>query len=147
MRSPSSSPASCRSTAAGIRRKYLFGESYGTTRSAVLANILENEDSVDLNGVILLSQILSFDTSIDGPEFNPGIDLPYELALPTFAATAFYPHKLAQPPAVLEPLLKEVEQCALGDYAQALLHGSRLGDAQKQAVAAKLHGYIGLPVA
>src|SRR5690242_4208017 len=57
--------------------KYLFGESYGTTRSAVVSNILTNEDSVDLNGVILLSQILSFDTSIDGPEFNPGIDLPY----------------------------------------------------------------------
>lgn len=69
--------------------KYLFGESYGTTRSAVLANILENEASVDLNGVILLSQILSFDTSIDGPQFNPGVDLPYVVALPTFAATAF----------------------------------------------------------
>ena len=102
--------------------KYLFGESYGTTRSAVLANILENEDSVDLNGVILLSQILSFDTSIDGPEFNPGIDLPYVLALPTFAATAYYHHQLPQPPAALEPFLKEVEQYAIGDYAQALMH-------------------------
>ncbi|MEO9078505.1 MAG: peptidase S10, partial [Rhodanobacter sp.] len=79
--------------------KYLFGESYGTTRSAVVANILENEDSVDLNGVILLSQILSFDTSVDGAEFNPGVDLPYELGLPTYAATAFYHHKLPQQPA------------------------------------------------
>ena len=127
--------------------KYLFGESYGTTRSAVLANILENEDSVDVNGVILLSQILSFDTSIDGPEFNPGIDLPYALALPTFAATAFYHHKLPQQPVELEPFLKEVEQYAMGDYTQALLAGSRLGDAQKQTVAEKLHQYTGLPVA
>ncbi|MGB5851836.1 MAG: peptidase S10 [Rhodanobacter sp.] len=127
--------------------KYLFGESYGTTRSAVLANILENEDSVDLNGVILLSQILSFDTSIDGPEFNPGIDLPYELALPTFAATAFYHHKLPQQPAALEPFLREVEQYALGEYAQALMAGSRLDDARKRAVAQKLHQYTGLPVA
>ncbi|THD08510.1 S10 family peptidase [Rhodanobacter lindaniclasticus] len=127
--------------------KYLFGESYGTTRSAVLANILENEDSVDLNGVILLSQILSFDTSIDGPEFNPGIDLPYELGLPTFAATAFYHHKLPQQPAALEPFLREVEQYAMGDYAQALMAGSRLDDARKQAVAEKLHQYTGLPVA
>ncbi len=127
--------------------KYLFGESYGTTRSAVLANILENDDSVDLNGVILLSQILSFDTSIDGPEFNPGIDLPYELALPTFAATAFYHRQLPQQPAALEPFLDEVKQYALGDYAQALMAGSRLGDAQKQAVAQKLHQYTGLPVA
>lgn len=127
--------------------KYLFGESYGTTRSAVVANILTNEDSVDLNGVILLSQILSFDTSIDGPEFNPGIDLPYVLGLPTYAATAFYHHKLPQQPAALEPFLREVEAYALGPYAQALMAGSRLGDAQKQAVAAKLHEYTGLPVA
>jgi carboxypeptidase C (cathepsin A) len=127
--------------------KYLFGESYGTTRSAVLANILENENSVDLNGVILLSQILSFDTSIDGPQFNPGIDLPYELALPTFAATAFYHHKLPQQPAALEPFLEEVKQYALGDYAQAMMAGSRLSDAQKQTVAEKLHQYTGLPVA
>lgn len=127
--------------------KYLFGESYGTTRSAVLANILENEDSVDLNGVILLSQILNFDTSVDGPEFNPGIDLPYELGLPTYAATAFYHHKLPQQPAALEPFLREVEQYATGDYAQALMAGSRLPDAQKQAVAEKLHQYTGLPVA
>ncbi len=127
--------------------KYLFGESYGTTRSAVVANILINEDSVDLNGVILLSQILSFDTSIDGPEFNPGIDLPYALGLPTYAATAFYHHKLPQQPAALEPFLREVEAYALGPYAQALLTGSRLGAAQKQTVAEKLHDYTGLPVA
>ncbi|MGN2243483.1 S10 family peptidase [Frateuria sp. GZRR33] len=126
--------------------KYLFGESYGTTRSAVLANILENDDSVDLNGVVLLSQILSFDTSIDGPEFNPGVDLPYVLALPTFAATAYYHHKLPQPPAQLEPFLREVEQYALGDYASALMQGANLDPARKRAVAEKLHQYTGLPV-
>jgi carboxypeptidase C (cathepsin A) len=127
--------------------KYLFGESYGTTRSAVVANLLTNEDSIYLNGVILLSQILSFDTSIDGAEFNPGIDLPYELGLPTYPATAFYHHKLPRQLAGMEPFLREVEQYALGDYAQALLQGSRLGVAQKQAVAEKLHQYTGLPVA
>jgi carboxypeptidase C (cathepsin A) len=127
--------------------KYLFGESYGTTRSAVLANDLENEDSVDLNGVILLSQILNFDTSIDGPDQNPGVDLPYELALPTFAATAYYHHKLPQQPAELEPFLQGVEQFALGEYTQALMQGSRLDDTRKQAVAEKLHQYTGLPVA
>ena len=41
--------------------KYLFGESYGTTRSAVLSRLLQTEKMVDLNGVILLSQILCFD--------------------------------------------------------------------------------------
>ena len=127
--------------------KYLFGESYGTTRSAVVANDLENENSVDLNGVILLSQILNFDTSVDGADQNPGVDLPYELALPTYAATAYYHHKLPQQPAALEPFLQEVEQFALGDYAQALMAGSRLDDARKQAMAEKLHQYTGLPVA
>jgi len=41
--------------------KYLFGESYGTTRSAALAYILEHEKSLDLNGIVLLSQVLNFD--------------------------------------------------------------------------------------
>ena len=52
--------------------KYLFGESYGTPRSAVLINQLESERSIDFNGVILLSQILNFDLSPDRPTGNPG---------------------------------------------------------------------------
>ena len=87
--------------------KYLFGESYGTTRSAALANILQSEKSLDLNGIILLSQILNFDDSVDQPQFNPGVDLPYALALPTYTATAWYHHKLPNQPAELEPLLKD----------------------------------------
>ncbi len=106
--------------------KYLFGESYGTTRAAALANILQSEKSLDLNGIILLSQILNFDDSADAPQFNPGIDLPYVLALPTYAATAWYHHKLPNQPAALEPLLREVENFALTDYAQALAAGSTL---------------------
>ena len=124
--------------------KYLFGESYGTTRSAVLANVLQGEKSLDLNGVILLSQILNFDTSADAPQFNPGVDLPYVLALPTYTATAWYHHKLANPPAVLEPLLREVENFALTEYAAALAQGARLAPDRKSAVAAKLSAYTGL---
>lgn len=127
--------------------KYLFGESYGTTRSAVLSNILTNEDSVDLNGVILLSQILNFDTSIDGPERNPGVDLPYALALPTYAATAWYHHKLPNPPADLKTLLPKVEAFAMGPYTEALMAGSTLPAARKQAIAQQLHAYTGLPEA
>jgi carboxypeptidase C (cathepsin A) len=124
--------------------KYLFGESYGTPRTAVLSADLQN---VDLNGIILLSQILSFDNSIDGPKWNPGVDQAYALGLPTFGATAFYHHKLPTQPPALEPFLAEVEQYALGDYMSALLQGSELPEAKKQAVAEKLHGYTGLPVA
>ena len=124
--------------------KYLFGESYGTPRSAVLSALLQN---VDLNGVILLSQILSFDNSVDGPKANPGVDQAYALGLPTYAATAFYHKKLPSQPAALEPFLKEVEQYALGDYMAALLAGSELPAERKQAVAEKLHEYTGLPEA
>jgi carboxypeptidase C (cathepsin A) len=127
--------------------KYLFGESYGTTRSAVLANILENQKNIDLNGVILLSQIFNFTTDIDGPSGNPGVDLPYELALPTYAATAWYHKKLPTQPAALEPFLKEAEEFAMGPYAHALALGTDLTDAEKQTVAEKLHEFIGLPVA
>jgi carboxypeptidase C (cathepsin A) len=127
--------------------KYLFGESYGTTRSAVVAGILETESHIDLNGVILLSQILNFDDNADAPQWNPGIDVPYELALPTFAATAYYHKRLPTQPSALEPFLAEVEQFALSDYASALAQGSQLPEATRQAIAEKIHQYTGLPVA
>ncbi len=124
--------------------KYLFGESYGTPRSAVLSAMLQN---VDLNGVVLLSAILAFDNSVDLPRGNPGVDQAYAVALPTYAASAFYHRKLPTQPPALEPFLAEVERFALGDYESALLQGSQLGDAQRQAIAEKLHAYTGLPVA
>ncbi len=127
--------------------KYIFGESYGTTRSAVLADILENSKSIDLNGVILLSQIFNFATDIDASSGNPGVDLPYMLALPTYAATAWYHKKLPQQPAALEPFLKEVEEFAMGPYSHALALGTDLSADEKQQVAEKLHEYTGLPVA
>jgi carboxypeptidase C (cathepsin A) len=126
--------------------KYLFGESYGTPRSAVVVNQLEAERSVDLNGVILLSQILSFDLSADRPTGNPGVDLPYETVLPTYAATAWYHKRLPGEHPSLEALLSEVEQFAMGDYAHALAAGSELSVSDRTAVAQKLHEYTGLPV-
>jgi carboxypeptidase C (cathepsin A) len=127
--------------------KFIFGESYGTTRSAVLSDLLENKYDTDLNGVILLSQIFNFTTDIDGPGANPGVDQPYVLGLPTYAATAWYHKKLPTQPAALEPFLTEVEQFAMGPYAHALALGTDLGADEKQQVAEKLHEYTGLPVA
>jgi carboxypeptidase C (cathepsin A) len=124
--------------------KYLFGESYGTPRSAVLSAMLQN---VDLNGIVLLSAILSFSNSVDLSRWNPGVEQPYALALPTYAATAFYHHKLPKQPAALEAFLKEVEKFAMEEYMPALLEGSDLSEARKQAIAEKLHLYTGLPLA
>ncbi len=127
--------------------KYLFGESYGTPRSAVLVNELETEDSIDFNGVILLSQILNFDLSPDGPELNPGVDMPYVLALPTYAATAWYHHKLpGKPPADVAAFAHEVERFATNDYMLALEAGAGLSQQKRMAIATKLHDYTGLPV-
>lgn len=126
--------------------KYLFGESYGTPRSAVLINNLETGQSVDFNGVILLSQILNFALSVDGAENNPGSDQAYVTALPTYAATAWYRNLVgANRPADLKVFLKEVEHFATTDYALALQAGSELEPAKRQAIAERLAHYTGLP--
>jgi carboxypeptidase C (cathepsin A) len=127
--------------------KYLFGESYGTPRSAVLINDLETEKDIDFNGVILLSQILNYDLSVDRPELNPGMNLPYQLALPTYAATAWYHNKLpGKRPADLVAFIHGVEQFAMGEYASALSAGAGLPPQRRLAIANKLHAITGLPV-
>ncbi len=72
--------------------KYLIGESYGTTRSAELSGVLERRHEIYLNGIVLVSAVLNFD-SLDG---SPGNDLPAMTFLPTFATTAWYHHLLSR---------------------------------------------------
>jgi carboxypeptidase C (cathepsin A) len=127
--------------------KFLFGESYGTTRSAVLANLLETERDVDFNGVILLSQILNFSLDSDFPDGNPGVDIAYQLNLPTYAASAWYHHKLPESHPDLKALIAEVEHFAMTDYALALGAGASLPADQRRAIVEKLHQYTGLPTA
>jgi carboxypeptidase C (cathepsin A) len=127
--------------------KYLFGESYGTTRSAVVVNKLATEEDIDFNGVILLSQILNFDLSPDQPDLSPGVDVPYQLALPTYAATAWYHNKLpGKRPDDLVAFVRQVERFAMGEYARALSTGNSLSNKERMAIAGKLHAYTGLPV-
>lgn len=128
--------------------KYLFGESYGTTRSAVLAQVLHQQEGVDVNGIMLLSQVLNFALSADAPQYNPGVDLPYALALPTFAATAWYHRKLPawsdRSPQTLERLVDQTRRFALDEYLPALQAGAALEPARRRAVAERLAGLIGL---
>ncbi|HEY2070460.1 MAG TPA: hypothetical protein VGG48_12965 [Rhizomicrobium sp.] len=126
--------------------KYLFGESYGTPRASVVAYDLQSDKSIDLNGVILLSQILNFDLSVDGPDNNPGMDLPYEVAFPTYAATALYHRKVPGSINDLQKVTQAAEQFAMTDYARALSVGSSLSPQQKLAIANRIHGFTGLPV-
>jgi carboxypeptidase C (cathepsin A) len=126
--------------------KYLFGESYGTFRSAALASVLETGKGVNLNGVILLSQILNLANSPDNPHAEPGNDVAYQLALPSYAAVAWYHHKLPERPEKLEPFLSEVEHFAMNDYALALSKGNALDSVTRDQIAEKLHLYTGLSV-
>ncbi|MGH8279903.1 MAG: S10 family peptidase [Gammaproteobacteria bacterium] len=120
--------------------KYLYGESYGTFRSAGLVNYLEQRDDIDVNGVVLQSTVLTHLTN----RFWPDNDLPYELFLPTYTATAWYHHRLPNQPAHLQPFLQEVRQFALNGYAEALNAGDSLSPGQFAAIAQKLHDYTGL---
>ncbi len=121
--------------------KFLLGESYGTTRSAVLAQDLVQR-GVYLNGVILCSTVLDFATLNN----TPGNDLPYELYLPSYAAVAWYHHRLNPRPADLETFVHQVEHFAGGAYAHALFEGSALPAARKAQIAAELSRDTGLPV-
>ncbi|MDE2235236.1 MAG: peptidase S10 [Gammaproteobacteria bacterium] len=123
--------------------KFLLGESYGTTRAAGLVDWLQ-KNGMAFNGVILQSSWLNGFVDFPGPPFS--LDLPYELYLPTMAASAWYHDKLPQKPADLPAFLQQVRQFALGDYAQALSQGDNLSAAQSQAIAQQLHNYTGLPV-
>jgi carboxypeptidase C (cathepsin A) len=127
--------------------KYIFGESYGTTRAAAVVHLLQTDGSVDVNGVILLSQCLNYDVLPDYPELNPAVDQPYQLWLPSYAATAWYHHRLAVAPKDLPSLIDEVERFASGEYATALQAGATLDPAERETIVKKLQAYTGLPAA
>jgi len=122
--------------------KYLLGESYGTTRSAGVVDWLQSNANMAFNGVVLVSVALDLQ-AIFNMEEN---ERPFPLFLPTYAAVAFYHKVLPEQPPALGPFLDEVRGFALADYATALLKGSDLSDAERGAVARKLHQYTGLSV-
>jgi carboxypeptidase C (cathepsin A) len=119
--------------------KFLFGESYGTPRSAGLVKWLQ-DNGIACNGVVLLSSILNY------AEHLPGLDINYVNYLPSYAAIAWYHDKLPNKPATLEPFLTQVRDFARGDYQVALSKGAALSDAERDAIAEKLHMYTGLGV-
>ena len=120
--------------------KFLGGESYGTTRSAAVANQLVNVtyNDVALNGIILVSTILDFAAGSN----TPGNELGYITNLPSMAATALY-HGKAQAPSV-EAFVDEARRFAIGPYASALLLGQTLPAEQRPAIRAQLARFTGL---
>ncbi len=122
--------------------KFLIGESYGTTRAAGLASHLHQELGMYVNGIMLVSSILNFQSA----RFDLGNDLPYILFLPTYAATAWYHKRLPDDLQELEltAFLTEVEAFAAGDYTLALMKGSTLPEEEQRAIVMQLARYTGL---
>jgi carboxypeptidase C (cathepsin A) len=119
--------------------KFLFGESYGTPRSAALVYHLQDQ-GMHFNGVVLLSSILSY------AKRAPGLDEAFVDMVPTYAAIAWFHKKCPNRPEDLTAFLQQARDFASGDYAQALAKGSTLPAAQADAVAARLHEFTGLSV-
>jgi carboxypeptidase C (cathepsin A) len=119
--------------------KFLIGESYGTTRSAALADMLGN-DGVQLNGVVLISSILNYNIRAGG------YDMLYVANLPSYAAAAWYFNKIPNKPPDVAAWVEQARQFASGAYAQALFAGHNLSAAQLDSVAKEVSRFTGLTV-
>jgi carboxypeptidase C (cathepsin A) len=119
---------------------FIVGESYGTTRAAGLAGHLIDR-GIALNGIVLVSSILNFQTA----RFCRGNDLPHVLFLPTYTATAWYHGKLApELQADLKATLAEAEAFAAGPYSEALARGDRLTADERAEMVRRVARYTGL---
>ncbi|MGY4157967.1 carboxypeptidase C (cathepsin A) [Bradyrhizobium sp. USDA 4461] len=119
--------------------KFLFGISYGATRSAVVAYNLRQRD-INLNGVVLLSSWLNTSAS------EPGFDLSYAHYLPSYAAAAWFHDKVPNKPPDQAAFLDEVRAWAGGPYAAALFKGDGVGQPEFDQIAEQMSAYIGISV-
>jgi carboxypeptidase C (cathepsin A) len=123
--------------------KFLIGESYGATRAAGLAGYLQDHHRMYLNGVLLVSPALNFQTI----SFDEGNDLPYALFLPTYTASAWYHKRLdADLQKDLEKAVAAASEFAQGPYTLALMQGDRLPAAERDQIAKQLARFCGLSV-
>ena len=121
--------------------KFLAGESYGTTRATGLSGYLQDRHGMFLNGIVLISSILNFQTA----RFEKGNDLPFPLFLPTYCATAWYHKKLeADLQKDLQKTLREVEEFATNEYTLALMKGDLMTKEEQENIVNKLSRYTGL---
>jgi carboxypeptidase C (cathepsin A) len=124
--------------------KFVIGESYGTTRAAGLSELLHERYGIDLNGIVLISTVLNFQTI----SFDPGNDSGYVLYLPSYAAVAHYHKKLPQDlqSRDVKTVVAEATRWAEGEYTQALLKGTSLTDDERRRIDQQLSRYTGLPL-
>jgi carboxypeptidase C (cathepsin A) len=123
--------------------KFIVGESYGTTRAAGLSDYLQHRYGLYLNGIVLMSSVLNFQTIDFG---SGGNDVPYPLYLPSYTAAAWYHKRLApeMQQKSLGDVLAESESFSAGEYLVALARGDTLPRSDRERVAGKLAELTGL---
>jgi len=122
---------------------FLAGESYGTTRAAGLAGHLVDR-GIAFNGIVLISTVLDMQSI----RFLPANDLPFQLFVPTYTATAWYHQRLSDDlqERSIADLLDDVKAWAGGDLTVALAKGDALDPSERQALGERLAAYTGLPI-
>ena len=122
--------------------KYLMGESYGTIRSAGLSRELQQRHGIDLNGIVLISSLLTYQTLSPSPDN----DIAWASNVETFTADAWYHKRLAADLQAksIKQVVDESRAFAFGDYLAALTKGNTLSDAEKSAIAAKFARLTGI---
>ena len=119
--------------------KFLIGESYGTTRSAGLSDLLAS-DGIQLNGIVLISSILNYGVR------SPGYDTVYIINLPSYAAAAWYFDKVQNKTPDIAAWVQQAREFAAGPYATALFQGDKLSAEQLDSVAKEMSRLTGLSV-
>ena len=117
--------------------KFLIGESYGTTRSAELAGVLQERHEMYLNGIVLVSSVAFA---------NWGADDRSEFFLPTYTTTAWYHHML-QPDLqnlTIEQVAEKARVFAHGEYAAALEKGDALTPEEHKKIVDEIAHYTAL---
>jgi carboxypeptidase C (cathepsin A) len=120
--------------------KFIAGESFGTTRAAAVAEILEVNRGISLNGIVMISQALDYEGS------TPVDDnlISYITYLPTMAATAAYHGKVEPPDGDLEAFLDLAREFAADELASALIKGSSLDELERARIRDRLAWFTGL---
>ena len=93
---------------------------------------------MSLNGVILLSSIMNYGRR------QPGLDQDSLNYLPSYTTTAWYHHKMANPPATVAEAAEEGRAFAEGAYASALAKGQTISPEEENAVAQRMSQLTGL---
>lgn len=121
--------------------KFLLGESFGTTRAAAVAKIMEGNMDISLNGILFVSQALDYQGSTPYVRDNIVSHITY---VPTMAATALYHGKIQPAPESQEVFLRQAREFAVNEYLPALFKGNTIEADEYEAVRDRLAYFTGL---